>query len=89
MTAEEMEDHYGGVKFSLWHYWKAKKMGRIPYRRLIEYLQGKGHHGFFREMVWHPLPMWLEKLLYASRKAGTLDSFVIPPCKPKGTGKKK
>ena len=83
MTAEQIKDQFGGVKFSLWNYWHAKKLGRIPYGRQIEYLKYKGHKGFFREMVWHLVPRWLHKLLHAARKDGTLDEFVIPDYQPR------
>jgi hypothetical protein len=86
MTAEEMVREY---EFSLWHYWKAKLAGRISYGRLIEYLKRHGHHGFFREMIWHLLPRWLQKLLYEARKNGTLDTFEIPERKPKNGRKRK
>ncbi|KAJ9091654.1 hypothetical protein QFC21_007129 [Naganishia friedmannii] len=76
MTAEQMEDRFGGVKFALWHYWKVKRAGRIPYARIVEYLQKMGHQGFFREMVWHLCPKRIADMLYAARKADTLDDFV-------------
>ncbi|KAJ9091485.1 hypothetical protein QFC20_007625 [Naganishia adeliensis] len=89
MTAEEMLDHFGSVRYSLWHYWKAKKAGRIPYWRIIEYLKRHGHHGLLREMMWHLLPRWLQRLLYAARKDGTLETFVIPDFEPRTPNKKR
>jgi hypothetical protein len=83
MTAEQMEDRFGGVKFALWHYWKIKRAGRIPYARIVEYLQKMGHQGFFREMVWHLCPKRIADMLYAARRADTLDEFVMPSFKPK------
>jgi hypothetical protein len=86
MTAEQMEDRFGGVKFALWHYWKVKRAGKIPYARVIDYLKKNGHQGFFREMLWHLLPKRFAMLLYAARKADTLDDFVWPEYKPKKGG---
>jgi hypothetical protein len=78
MTAEEMIERFGGVRYSLWHYWQGKKTGRIPYWRIIAYLKKHGHSGLLREMLWHLLPRRLQQSLYAARKAGTLDTFVFP-----------
>ncbi|KAJ9115724.1 hypothetical protein QFC24_006907 [Naganishia onofrii] len=86
MTAEQMEDRFGGVKFALWHYWKVKRAGKIPYARVIDYLKKNGHQGFFREMLWHLLPKRFAMLLYAARKADTLDDSVWPEYKPKKGG---
>ncbi|KAJ9104681.1 hypothetical protein QFC21_002179 [Naganishia friedmannii] len=83
MSAEEMDDCLGGVNYALWHYWKAKRAGRIPYDRIVEYLIRMGHEGFLREMVYHLAPAWLRRLLYAARKNGCLKSFVIPQQPPK------
>jgi hypothetical protein len=84
MSAEEMQHRFGVVKYSLWHYWQAKKAGRIPYARIIAYLRKHGHSGLLREMLWHFLPRWIQRLLYAARKNGTLDSFIMPDCGYRG-----
>jgi hypothetical protein len=89
MTAEEMAREYGGVKFSIWHYWKAKLADRISYGRLNEYHKRHGHHGFLREMIWHLLLRWLRKFLYEARKNGKLDTFEILEQKPKNGRKRK
>ncbi|KAJ9113810.1 hypothetical protein QFC19_000003 [Naganishia cerealis] len=70
MTAEEMDDSLGGVNYALWHYWKAKRPGRIPYNRIVEHLVRMGHEGFFREMIYHLAPAWLYKfplMIYGTR----------------------
>jgi hypothetical protein len=89
MTAEQMADNFGGVKYSLWNYWHDKKYGRISFVRLIAHLRRHGCAGFFREMLIHLLPRWLQRLLYAAQKNGTLETFVIPEYRPKGGSKKK
>lgn len=71
------------VNLALWTYWKAKRAGRIGYQRIITYLREMGHYGFFREMVFHLAPRWLRNMLYAARKNGTPESFVIPDEEPK------
>lgn len=82
MTAERMLQHFGGVRYSLWHYWRTKTPGRIPHSRLMPYLRRYGHSGLLREMMWHLLPRWLQHLLYAARKNGKLDTFVFPDYEP-------
>jgi hypothetical protein len=76
MTAEQMEQRFGGAKYSLWNYWKNKRIGRIPYMKVINHLQSMGHQGFYREMLWHLLPRQYSRRLYSARKDGTLDAFV-------------
>lgn len=51
MTAEQMLEHFGGVKYSLWHYWRGKKAGRVPYARIIAYLRRHGHSGLLRDAL--------------------------------------
>ncbi|KAJ9098747.1 hypothetical protein QFC21_004395 [Naganishia friedmannii] len=86
LTAEQLEENFGNVSYSLWHYWNRKRAGRTPYARIIDYLRHMGHYGFFREMVFHLAPSWLRRRLYAAQKNGTLKYLVIPdeaPKKPK------
>ena len=89
MSAEALAERFGGVKYSLWHFWHEKKAGRVPYARLIAHLRTHGCSGFFREMLIHLLPKWLQRLLYAAQKNGSLDTFVIPDYQPKGRDRKR
>ena len=49
---------------------------------LMPCLRRYGHSGWLREMMWHLLPRWLQRLLYAARKDGILDKFVILDTQP-------
>ena len=54
-TAEQLELRVCGLHQALWMYWSDRP--RVQARCVERYMTFHGHEGFYREVMWHYLPM--------------------------------
>lgn len=66
-TAEELEGELCGLRYALWCYWKDRT--RVQQRTIVRYMVNQGYNGWYREIMWHYLPLADFLRLWRQRRA--------------------
>jgi hypothetical protein len=66
-TADHLEQQLCGLKFALWKYWAYRP--RVHQETIERHLSHVGTEGWFRQIMWHYLPMPTFLTLWRARRA--------------------
>lgn len=66
-TAEELEPEICGLRYATWTYWSFRP--GVHQRCVVRFMEANGYQGWFKEIMWHYLPLEEFLRLWRQRRA--------------------